>query len=215
MLRTLGLLIWTVLCDGIIVAAGGGLSFLRRPVGLIYLVLWNAWWLAIAWGRPAGVASTYNRSQRRIMILGVVALLGLIAGPPYEYAHLNGPLPRDGWLAWLGLLLFGVGIGLQIAAFFALRGLYTSRLGIQPGHQLVTHGPYRFLRHPGYLSNLLCMAGLGLALSSLIALGLTLAVVPLIVRRIAAEEAMLVAELGAGYETYRRHVRWRLLPGIY
>ena len=181
----------------------------------VYLALWTGWWLLIAARRQRGVASTYDRSQRLILSLGIVALVALVLGPPWEYAHFSGPIPRDGPLAWLGLAVFAGGIALQVAAFRALGSLYTSRLGMQPGHRLVTGGPYRWVRHPGYLSNIVCLAGMGLALSSLIGLGLALLVVPLIVQRIGSEEEMLAAEFGAEYERYRRQTRWRLLPLLY
>jgi len=213
--RLIGVLIFAAITCVVIVVAGGGEAFLRRPVGAVYLALWATWWLAIALGRRRGAPSAYDRSQRTIMALGVVALVGLVVVTPWEYAHLAGPIPRDGLLAWAGLLLFAVGIALQVAAFWALRGLYTSRLGVQPGHRLVTSGPYRLVRHPGYLSNLLCLAGIGLALSSLVALGATVCVLPLILRRIANEEAMLLAEFGAEYRAYQQQTTRRLLPGIY
>jgi protein-S-isoprenylcysteine O-methyltransferase Ste14 len=213
--RLVGLLVFVLLCCLLIVIAGGGVAFLRRPVGAVYLALWIGWWLLIAVGRQRGAPSAYDRSQRLILALGIVALVGLILVPPWEYAHFSGPIPREGPLAWFGLALFAAGIALQAAAFWSLRGLYTSRLGMQPGHRLVTGGPYCLVRHPGYLSNLLCLAGIGLALCSLVGLGLTLLVVPLIVWRISKEEEMLAAEFGREYEDYRQQVRWRLIPYIF
>jgi protein-S-isoprenylcysteine O-methyltransferase Ste14 len=214
-LRLVGLLFFAFVCCLVIVLAGGGWTFLQRPVGALCLVLWIGWWLLIAVGRQRGVPSAYDRSQRVILTLGIVALVGLIVAPPWEYTHFSGPIPRDGPLAWFGLALFAAGTILQAAAFWALRGMYTSRLGVQPGHRLVMGGPYRLLRHPGYLSNLLCLGGIGLALSSLAGLGLTLLVVPLIVRRIEREEEMLATELGQEYERYRRQVQWRLIPYVF
>ena len=213
--RLLGLLVFVLLCCLLIVAAGGGVAFLRRPVGAAYLALWIVWWLLIAVGRQRGVSSAYDRSQRLILALGIVALVALVALPPWEYAHFSGPIPRDGPSAWIGLALFAAGIALQAAAFWALRGLYTSRLGIQPEHRLVTSGPYRLVRHPGYLSNLLCLTGIGLALGSLVGMGLTVFVVPLIVQRIRREEEMLTAELGQEYQHYRQRTRWRLIPHVF
>jgi len=213
--RPVGLLFFALVCCVVIVLVGGGWAFLQRPVGVGYLVLWSLWWLLIAVGRQRGVPSTYDRSQRLILALGIAALVGLIVLPPWEYAHFSGPIPRDGPLAWLGLGTFAAGVLLQAAAFRALYGLYTSRLGIQPGHKLVSEGAYRLVRHPGYLSNLMCLAGMGLSLSSLADLGLTLFVVPLIVRRIGGEEAMLAAEFGEEYERYRQQVPWRLIPYVF
>ena len=213
--RQIGLSVFVAICCVLIVVAGGGTAFVRRPVGAAYLILWVAWWLLILIGRQSGVPSAYDRSQRSILALGIVALVGLVVVPPWEYARFAGPIPRDGPLAWLGLGLFAAGIVLQAAAFWVLRGMYTSRLGVQPGHRLITNGPYRLVRHPGYLSNLLCMAAIGLALSSLVGLGLTLLVVPLIVLRIGREEEMLAVEFGQAYERYRQRTRGRLIPCIF
>jgi protein-S-isoprenylcysteine O-methyltransferase Ste14 len=213
--RVIGLLILTAACCVLIAAAGGGVAFVQRPVGATYLGLWSGWWLAIAAGRRRGAKSAYDRSQRAVLALGILALVGLVLLPPWEYAHFAGPFPRDGLLAWTGLCIFAAGIALQLAAFRALRGFYTSRLGMQPGHRLVTGRPYRWVRHPGYLSNLVCLAGIGLALSSIAGLALTVFVVPLIVRRITYEEEMLAAEFGEAYRVYRQQTRWRLVPLIY
>ena len=132
----------------------------------------------------------------------------------WEYAHFVGPISRDGPLAWVGLVLFATGIALQAAAMWALRGLYTVRLGMQPGHRLVTSGPYRLVRHPGYLSYILAMTGIGLAMSSLVGLGLVVLIVPFLLRRIEREEEMLADEFGEKYRTYKQRTK-RLIPLIY
>jgi protein-S-isoprenylcysteine O-methyltransferase Ste14 len=79
----------------------------------------------------------------------------------------------------------------------------------------IANGPYCLVRHPGDVSNLVCLAGIGLALSSLVGLGLALFVVPLIVRRLEREEEMLAAEFGQEHERYRQRVQWRLIPYIF
>lgn len=211
----IGRLIFIAISCLIIILAGGGVAFVRRPVGVTYLALWVAWWIVLALGRRRGVPSEYDRKQRVIVGLGTVALAVFIAASPWEYAHFAGPIPRDGALAWAGLVLFAVGIVLQAAALWVLRGFYTSRLGVQPGHRLVASGPYRIVRHPGYLSNLMCMMGIGLALSSLLALGSTILVVPLILWRIEREEEMLLTQFGVVYEAYKQKTKWRLIPGVF
>lgn len=199
----------------IIVIAGGGVSFLRRPVGALYLALWLVWWLVTSLGRQIGAPSAYDRTQRVIVLaLSFVSVPLLIVGPPWEYAHFAGPIPRDGPLAWAGLALFATGIALQAAAMWALRGFYTVRLGMQTEHRLVTSGPYRLVRHPGYLSYILSMTGIGLALSSLLGLGLVVLVMPFLLWRIQREEEMLVAEFGEQYRTYMQQTK-RLIPLVY
>ena len=94
-----------------------------------------------------------------------------------------------------------------------LHGLYTSRLGVQPGHRVVTNGPYRLVRHPGYLGAILCLIGIGLALSSLIAILLPVLFVPILVWRIGREEEMLLEEFGQDYRTYMQKTK-RLIPMV-
>ncbi len=195
------------------VLAGGGYEFLSRPVGALCLVLWITYWLAQA-TRPRGVPSEYDRKQRRVYLSAIFYVPVLILVPPWEYVSFGGPIPRDGPLAWFGLGLFALGIIVLVAAMGALGSLYTSYLGIQPMHRLVTEGPYKFVRHPGYLGEIMSMFGIGLSLSSLAGLGLAVVSVFLVLMRIGPEEEMLIAEFGDKYRDYAR-VTKRLIPFVY
>ncbi len=61
----------------------------------------------------------------------------------------------------------------------------------------------------------MCMAGIGLALSSLVTLGMTILVVPLFLWRMQQEEEMLLAEFGGEYQTYMQKTKWRLIPLVF
>jgi protein-S-isoprenylcysteine O-methyltransferase len=214
--RLLGSLTFVMVSCAVIAHFGGGGSYVRRPVGLVYLLLWALWWLIRFLGMRRGAVSTYDLGQRPMVALsGATVIPLLVIAPPWEYARYTGPIPRDGPLAWAGLTLFAGGIALQALAIRALRGLYTVRLGTQPGHRLITAGPYRLVRHPGYLSQLMCMEGIGLAMSSIAALVLTILVVPLFVWRMQPEEDMMMSEFGDEYAAYARQTRWRLIPLLF
>jgi protein-S-isoprenylcysteine O-methyltransferase Ste14 len=82
-------------------------------------------------------------------------------------------------------------------------------------HQrVIDTGPYRFVRHPGYDSALLIFLGMPLSLGSLWAIVPAAVASALMVLRTAWEDRLLHAEL-PGYRDYARHVRWRLIPGIW
>ncbi len=192
-----------------------GIEFALRPVGLAYLVLWTVLAFATAVYRRPGAPSKYDRSQIAWRsVLGIVGFAVILVLGPWEYTHLSGPIPRDGLVAWSGIALFGLGIAVNIWAMATLRSLYTVRLDIQQGHRLVTSGPYRIVRHPGYFGFVLALPGMGLALGSLALLAFTVAILAWLVVRMREEEAMLVGQFGDEYRAYQRRTK-RLIPFVY
>lgn len=79
---------------------------------------------------------------------------------------------------------------------------------------MCTTGPYRFVRHPGYVGAIVQAFGAPLLLGSLWALIPGALAALLMIVRTALEDRMLRAEL-AGYAEYAQQVRFRLLPGIW
>jgi protein-S-isoprenylcysteine O-methyltransferase Ste14 len=82
------------------------------------------------------------------------------------------------------------------------------------GHQVVSSGPYRLIRHPGYLAMALIVGFAAVALGSWWALLPAGGYAVLILNRAAREDRFLQAEL-PGYRDYAKRVRYRLLPGIW
>lgn len=90
----------------------------------------------------------------------------------------------------------------------------TVRIQSERGHHLVTVGPYRVIRHPGYLAMLVSVPASALAIGSWLALipGLTFSGV--IARRATIEDEFLKLNL-VGYSSYALKVRSRLVPSIW
>lgn len=82
------------------------------------------------------------------------------------------------------------------------------------GHYAVTGGPYRYVRHPGYVGWYIIMIGLAVALGSLWGFIPGAIVMALMVVRTALEDRTLRNEL-TGYKEYAERVRYRLVPGIW
>ena len=87
-------------------------------------------------------------------------------------------------------------------------------VAIQPGHTLVTTGIYRVIRHPSYLGLLINSLGWALVFRSGVGMLLTALLIPPLLARIRAEEALLRTQFGAEYEAYCTRT-WRLIPGVY
>jgi len=149
-------------------------------------------------------------------LMGLYGLMGMLA------LLVCGLDERWGWsqavppaLQWGALGLYALGDALASWAmlansFFAA----TVRIQHERGHALVSRGPYRYVRHPGYSGWMVCNLVAPLALDSLWALIPAALTVGFLLVRTLFEDRMLCAEL-AGYGAYARRVRYRLLPGVW
>jgi protein-S-isoprenylcysteine O-methyltransferase Ste14 len=88
------------------------------------------------------------------------------------------------------------------------------RIQGERGHAVCSSGPYRYVRHPGYVGYALQYLAMAFLLGSLWALLPWLMAAISMVIRTALEDRMLRAEL-PGYQEYARKVRYRLAPGIW
>ncbi|MBK5300887.1 MULTISPECIES: methyltransferase family protein [Gammaproteobacteria] len=88
------------------------------------------------------------------------------------------------------------------------------RIQVERHQRVIDRGPYRFVRHPGYIAALFLFFGMALALGSFWALVPAALASALLVLRTALEDQLLRSEL-AGYDDYTRRVRWRLVPDLW
>ena len=86
------------------------------------------------------------------------------------------------------------------------------RIQKERGHRVIDGGPYRAIRHPGYLGMIVSVLCSGIALGSWLAFALASVYAALILRRVFFEDAFLQTNL-EGYADYARRVRYRLIPG--
>jgi protein-S-isoprenylcysteine O-methyltransferase Ste14 len=129
---------------------------------------------------------------------------------------------RFGWSPDLpdGLQLIGLALifaGSMLGTWAMLTNRFFSslvRIQTDRGHTVVSGGPYRLIRHPGYAGNVLAWMATPVFFASIwAAVPAVLAIIVTIVRT-ALEDRTLRAEL-PGYLDYTRAVRRRLLPGIW
>jgi protein-S-isoprenylcysteine O-methyltransferase Ste14 len=130
----------------------------------------------------------------------------------------DGGVPWPGGRLWpviAGIVLIVAGTGLRAWSIATLGRFFQYQIEIQPGHQVVTTGPYRYVRHPSCTGIALALAGFALASGDVLSLpavavlgGLGLAI------RIRAEERQLKQALGEEYESFAAQ-RKRLIPGVW
>ncbi len=127
----------------------------------------------------------------------------------------SGWAPLPPWVWPIGLVLFVLGGGLFLRAM-AERPFFekTVRIQTERGHYVVDTGPYRTVRHPGYVGALAFFLSFPLLLTSAWALLPTaLAMISLLIRTV-LEDRTLQKKL-PGYADYAARVRWRLAPRVW
>lgn len=159
---------------------------------------------------PRSAESLALRLSRVLLSLpGMLLMLAFLIHPPW-IAWSSLAIPA--WSRWIGVF---VGLGVTPLNVWMLRSLgrnISETILTKESHELVTTGPYRWLRHPLYSFGLLMIGGLSLIAANWLMAALALAAVVFFsVVIIPREEAELVKKFGSRYEDYRRDTG-RLLP---
>ncbi len=177
--------------------------------GLCVVIFYITWLLV-----ESRVAVGETRMQRTRQDRGTLELYALARGLTV-LTGLAFPSVWTGPGPWLligpGLLVAGVLFRLN--AIHTLGQFYSHRVRLQDDHQVISRGPYRFVRHPAYTGMLLAHVGFVVCFCNLASLASFLALfVPAVVARIHVEEETLSALPGyAQYSAGRR----RLVPWVW
>jgi protein-S-isoprenylcysteine O-methyltransferase len=195
-------------------------------IGALIVALLYAIQSEIRFGARARAVRAGGADRKSTLVLGIsaaIALLGFALAMKADSAAMSSVLP--GWfryaglpglpaLAWLGVVLGACGLALRLWSVLTLRERFTRTLLVQDHQAVERSGPYRWIRHPGYLGSLLSLNGIALASGNWITLLASLAATSAAYGyRIRVEDRMLTAALGAPYAEYRRQVS-ALLPSL-
>ena len=167
-------------------------------------------------GKAGGPADETGSNRSRLSMLGVaiqVASFFMVGFGDMTIAYAaNSPQALE--QAGITLLLIGITCGLFAASKRALGRNWSIVARTRAGHELVTWGPFAYVRHPIYSAMFVWMLAMAVAFGH--ALGLILGV-PLYwigtILRIREEERLLRAQFGPEYEAYAKRVK-RFLPKI-
>jgi protein-S-isoprenylcysteine O-methyltransferase Ste14 len=200
-----------VACAVPALTAGSWLWFVDDAGEAAYVILAMGMWIVatafVDAEKPCGSPDLANGLIPAGLILSVpVAVFDCTRG-------LGQAVP--GWPAILGASIALCAILVGIAARGALSQSYSPRGSVREDTHLARHGPYRWIRHPVYLSAILWSIAHPLLVRSFIgSVTAFLFIVPAVGLRIRDEERNLVRALGEEYIRYQDH-SWKLIPFIY
>ena len=154
---------------------------------------------------------TWDRVLTAFLILPTLAM-PIMAGLDERFGW-SPPLAPA--IHLIALMFFALAQLLFTWAMAANKFFSTSvRIQMDRGQTVASGGPYRYVRHPGYVGYIVSCFAMSLALGSLWALIPAGLVMCLMVVRTALEDKTLQNELD-GYRQYAARVRYRLLPGVW
>lgn len=193
---------------------GGVGPLLAHPARVALVVVTVALTIAALFaGGNLSAGEREDRSNR--WVLPVFGLIGIVSAWLPAYTDRLNLWCLDGdAVRWLGVVLYAAGGALRLWPVHVLGNRFSGLVAIQPGHTLVTGGVYQYVRNPSYLGLLVSTLGWGLGFRALAGVVLTLLLIPPLVARMRAEEALLQSQFGAEYDAYRART-WRLIPGLY
>lgn len=140
----------------------------------------------------------------------VVILLNIFWPVSLDWAKFNVPL----WLRIVGLALSVICLPLLGWVFRSIGKNVSETVLIKADHDLVTHGPYTWVRHPLYGSALVLLISISLVFGDWIVAGYSVAgILAFRLLVIPAEEKQLLDAFGEDYESYQDRTG-ALLPWI-
>ncbi len=167
----------------------------------VLIVCFYGLWILLYIGRSSARATTDSFIAKAIAVAASFM--------PFAIPFLSRPVENSGMM----LLADIVTIAGMTITLFALNALGRSISIIPQARSFVQTGPYRIVRHPLYLGELIAVLGLVLARSSVSAAGLFIVITALQVYRACQEEKLLAATFPE-YGPYSMD-KARFIPGIF
>lgn len=113
-----------------------------------------------------------------------------------------------------GFILTAMGFVIRFISVMALSKQFSTDVRIVKGHELITAGIFKYIRHPSYLGYLIIPFGIGIAFSNWIAMLLfSIPNIFAVAYRIRVEEKVLTESFGQVYIEYKKRTKL-LIPWL-
>jgi len=115
----------------------------------------------------------------------------------------------------IGMALVVIGLMIRIHSILTLNQYFTYSVAKVENHKIIETGLYKFIRHPGYLGQLIIFIGISTSISNWLSILVMMIAITLgYFYRIKVEERSMLEQLGEDYLNYQERTK-RLIPRIY
>ena len=175
----------------------------------LFPALWLSW--AVYWwasSRNVKAAARRESLQSRLFHIGPLVLAVLLLwAPSLPLPVLGGRfMPPGTWPFWVGAAVTAGGLLFTVWARRHIGTNWSGIVTIKVGHELITTGPYAFVRHPIYSGLLLAFAGSALARGEWRGILAVALASWALWRKLRFEERWMHQQFGEGYREYSRRV---------
>jgi protein-S-isoprenylcysteine O-methyltransferase Ste14 len=177
----------------------------------LFALMWLAW-IAYWWLLSRRVKATSRReplSSRLSHLVPLVLAIVLVFPRKCPIAILNERfLPLVYWRMWAGIgaALVAIGLLFTVWARVHLGRNWSGVVTLKQDHELITSGPYRWVRHPIYTGLIFAFIGQALARGEWRGLVALLLVIGALWRKLRIEERWMHEQFGDAYLAYRLRV---------
>lgn len=181
-----------------------------HTVDVVILLIWLVFW--IYWLTAAVTTKATQTWSRRALGVRLVILLLIVAS--FRSGLLKGASAvRNPWLQGFGLAVFLSGLALAVWARIYLGRNWGTPMSEKVDPELVTTGPYRFVRHPIYTGIIVGMIGTTMAVTVYWAVGVVL-VGGYFIYSATVEEHNMARLFPDAYPEYKRRTKM-LIPFVF
>ncbi|MHB1870784.1 MAG: methyltransferase family protein [Steroidobacteraceae bacterium] len=176
-------------------------------IALLWLAFAVTWFVSALFTKRTRRHASWKTWAARLAIIAVIVAANRGYGPDGRSAS-----PPHAW-QWAGASLCMLGLGFAVWARIHLGRNWGMPMSMREGHELVTSGPYAYVRHPIYTGILFAILGSTLAVQFAM-----LWVLPLLLAfflySALAEERLMGAQFPEAYPAYKARTRM-LIPFVF
>jgi len=182
------------------------------PINIIILLNIVGTFGANVTGAKRGLKSTVSEIKEKPKtflqkfppVISMLSLLALILA-----AFGIGALDLDSFKEYepvrlIGLVIYLVFSWIQVWSFKTLGDNYSQDIMIKKNHELITKGPFKLIRHPQYLCQILLDLGATAATLSYIVAFLVLIEIPIYLMRASLEDKLLAKYFNEKFSDYKK-----------
>lgn len=115
----------------------------------------------------------------------------------------------------VGMSFFAAGLVIRLLSIATLKRYFSYSVATVQSHQIVDTGMYKYIRHPGYLGQMIIFLGISIAISNWISIpAMMISVAIGYAYRIIVEEGFMVEQFGEDYLDYQKRTK-KIIPFVY